>query len=250
MTPTSHEYGKRFFDYVDAGARRSASRVLPIIQRFIRVSSVLDVGCGRGAWLAAWRDLGVKDCLGVDGAYVDTARLAVPGDAFLPQDISAHFTLSRRFGLVQCLEVAEHIQETRAACLVNNLTAHGDVILFSAAVPGQGGEFHVNEQPHEYWRDKFDRQGYRMFDFLRPAIRSFKDVEPWYRFNTFVFANKDGLVRLSGEALGREVRRTDPIEDFSSLGWRIRTRALRALPQNIVHYLAQVRHIGSSARPR
>lgn len=249
MTTTSHDYGNLFFDYVDAGARRSASRVLPVLRRFIGVSSVLDVGCGRGAWLAAWRDLGVTNCLGVDGAYVDTGRLGIPREAFLARDISMHFSLNRKFDLVQCLEVAEHIPASRADSLVSNLTLHGDVILFSAAVPGQGGEFHVNEQPHEYWRDKFAERGYRMFDFLRPAIRTYKDVEPWYRFNAFVFASEAGLPRLSNDALNREIRRTSPIEDFSSVGWRIRTHTLRMLPHKLVHYLACARHLGSRPRP-
>jgi len=77
MSRQSHSYGNLFFDYVDIGAHRSASRVLPVLGKYVRASSVLDVGCGRGAWLAIWRELGVTDCLGVDREYVDTTKLTI-----------------------------------------------------------------------------------------------------------------------------------------------------------------------------
>lgn len=245
MTTKTHNYGNLFFDYVDADAYRSASQLLPVLRQFIEISSVLDVGCGRGAWLAVWRSLGVSDCLGVDGKYVDTSRLNIPRDAFLARDISTDLVLSRKFDLVECLEVAEHIPETRADTLVKNLVLHGDVILYSAAVPGQGGEFHVNEQPYEYWRDKFAQHGYRAFDFLRPAIRECRLVGPWYRYNSLVFANQAGVARLSLDAVRKEIPRDSPIEDFSSFGWRVRTRILRMFPQTLVHCMAHVRHLVS-----
>jgi len=251
MSNQSHSYGNLFFDYVDIGAHRSASRVLPVLGKYVRVSSVLDVGCGRGAWLAVWRELGVTDCLGVDGKYVDTKKLAIPRDLFQAQDISSEFWLGRKFDLVQCLEVAEHIPESRADILVRNLVLHGDMVLFSAAVPGQGGEYHVNEQPYEYWREKFDQHGYRLFDFLRSEICAFSDVEPWYRFNTFMFVNNAGLARLSEGALSKEILGDNSIEDCASFGWRLRTRLLRLLPQRQVHYLAHILHvIRFRTRPR
>jgi hypothetical protein len=80
---------------------------------------------------------------------VETARLAMPAKHFAAFDLSRPFRLGRRFDLVQSLEVAEHIPPAQTEIFVDNLAAHGDVILFSAAVPGQGGEFHVNEQPYD-----------------------------------------------------------------------------------------------------
>jgi len=38
----------------------------------------------------------------------------------------------------------------------------------SAAVLGQGGEHHLNEQPHDYWRDMFLQRGFALIDGLRP----------------------------------------------------------------------------------
>jgi SAM-dependent methyltransferase len=239
----SHRYDDVFFDYVDVGAYRSARQVLPVLQQYVRVSSILDVGCGRGVWLAVWNALGIADFLGVDGEYVDTGRLAIPSNRFVARDVSARFSLDRKFDLVQCLEVAEHIPEYRADILVENLIRHGDMVLFSAAIPGQGGESHINEQPYEYWHEKFDRQGYRPFDFLRPVIRALRNVQPWYRFNTFMFVNETGIARLSQEAARTEIGSNTRIKDYASRGWKLRTQILRHMPRGLVNYLSYIRHL-------
>ena len=44
--------------------------------------------------------------------------------------------------------------------LVATITKHGDAVLFSAAIPGQGGQDHLNEQWPEYWQKKFEVNGY------------------------------------------------------------------------------------------
>jgi 2-polyprenyl-3-methyl-5-hydroxy-6-metoxy-1,4-benzoquinol methylase len=145
---TRHLYRPEFFDYIERGSLRSAATVIPIIRSLARVESVLDIGCGRGAWLSEWRRQGVGDVAGADGSYVDQASLAIPVEQFIATDLSQPIDLRRRFDLVQCLEVAEHLPADSADTLVDSLVRHGSVILFSAAVPGQGGEHHVNEQPY------------------------------------------------------------------------------------------------------
>ena len=151
----THLYDDKFFDYIEIRGRRSAELMIAFVRRFLHVSSVLDVGCGRGVWVDEWRRAGVKDALGVDGSYVDPDRLAVPAKHMAVLDVSTPFRLKRSFELVQSLEVAEHIPASKADTFVDNLVAHGDIIMFSAAVPGQGGEFHVNEQPYEYWHASY-----------------------------------------------------------------------------------------------
>ncbi len=64
-------YDKRFFDYINSGAIKSAEKVLPIVIENLRPQSVLDVGCGQGAWLHVWQKLGVPDITGIDGDYVN-----------------------------------------------------------------------------------------------------------------------------------------------------------------------------------
>jgi SAM-dependent methyltransferase len=237
-----YAYGDDFFSYIEEGAAQSAQAIVPLIADLLGVRSVLDVGCGRGVWLQAWRDFGVADVLGVDGAYVDNTRLAIPPDKFVKYDLSKSFNLSRCFDLVQSLEVGEHIAEARADVFVANLASHGDIILFSAAIPGQGGEFHVNEQPYAYWRDKFASQGFRMFDWLRPHIISYSKIEPWYRYNSFLFARGAALDRVPPEFLKSEIALNDPIPSAAPLCWRVRNLILKQLPQPLVHQLAIFKH--------
>jgi hypothetical protein len=142
------------------------------------------------------------------------------GEYFAAFDLSQPFRLGRRFDLVQSLEVAEHIPPPQAEIFVDNLAAHGDVILFSAAVPGQGGEFHVNEQPYEYWRHKFAARGFLTFDFIRPRIANVRQIEPWYRYNILLFVNEGALSRISSTIAETEVIDGKSIADVAPLLWR------------------------------
>jgi hypothetical protein len=103
----------------------------------------------------------------------------------LESDFSPH----RDFDLVECLEVAEHLEETAADRFVESLTSHTGTVLFSAAVPGQGGTHHVTEQWPSYWIPKFGRAGFQPFDVIRPRIWKDRRVVVWYRQNILIFAN-------------------------------------------------------------
>src|SRR4029079_16068125 len=94
--------------------------------------------------------------------------------------------LGRKFDICLCLEVAEHIGEPRVGILFKNLVAHSDLIIFSAAVPGQGGEHHVNEQAPSYWKALFSEHNFYCQDLLRPIIWDDSEILWWYRQNIFV----------------------------------------------------------------
>lgn len=238
----NYTYNDDFFAYIESGANRSAQVIVPLMRDLLGVGSVLDVGCGRGVWLREWQDRGTVDVIGIDGNYVDKSRLAIPAERFVERELSQPFSLDRRFDLVQSLEVGEHIAQPRADTFVGNLVAHGDAILFSAAVPGQGGEFHVNEQPYAYWRDKFAARGFRTFDWLRPRILALSAVERWYRYNTLLFMRGAALDRATPELLQTEITHNKPIPDRAPLSWRIRNGVLARLPQRSVHQLALIKH--------
>jgi hypothetical protein len=128
--------------------------------------------------------------LGVDGDYVDRASLRIAADKFVAADLREPLSLDRKFDLVQSLEVAEHIDGARADVFVESLTRHGDVVLFSAAIPGQGGNGHVNEQWPSYWIGKFADAGFTLYDAIRPRIWNDSRVEVWYRQNTLLFSRE------------------------------------------------------------
>ena len=114
--------------------------------------------------------------------------------------------------------------------------------MFSAAVPGQGGEDHINEQTYEFWRDKFAQRGYRLFDYLRPKLHSNNIVEPWYRYNLMLFVHDSEIPKLRAELQASRVGDNSPIADHSPPGYRIRKAILRQLPIRAVTRLANWKH--------
>jgi SAM-dependent methyltransferase len=235
-----HEYTSDFYAYQEPGSMASAEVVVPLLRAHLRIRSVLDVGCGRGIWLSVWRRMGVEDVAGVDGKYVDRERLHIATDRFAARDLVEGFDLGRSFDLVSSLEVAEHLPATASAGFVDSLTRHGSMVLFSAAVPGQGGENHINEQSYEAWRSLFAAKGYRAFDPLRPAIRVDLRVEPWYRYNLLLYVHDDVIPGLPPEIASSLVPDGTSIPDLCPLPYRLRKAVLRQLPIAAVTSLAQL----------
>jgi SAM-dependent methyltransferase len=196
-------YTTKFFETQHSGSRQSAERVVPLIIDLIRPRSVVDIGCGVGTWLAVFFDQGVEDILGVDGDYVDRDMLQIPEERFLASDLTKPIKLDRRFDLVCCLEVAEHLAAECAETLIDTLTGLGPVILFSAAVPYQGGTKHVNEQWPEYWANLFNDKGYLAIDCLRATIWQNPNVEWWYAQNILLYVERAYLNVLDADGLLR-----------------------------------------------
>ena len=238
---TKHVYSTDFYDYIDAGSRASAEAVAQLILGEIKVRSLLDVGSGHGAWAAEWIKAGVADVIAVDGEYVRREQLVIAADKFVAHDLATPLDLGRRFDLVQSLEVAEHLPAVSAAGFVENLVRHGGIILFSAAVPHQGGEHHVNEQPPQYWRELFARQGFEVFDWVRPRLAGQRQIMPWYRFNSFIYANKTGRKRLSKSILAAQVAGNQPLEIGGDLSWALRRAAVRLIPTALVKPIAMAK---------
>lgn len=164
--------------------------VVPVIIKQINPKSVLDVGCGIGTWLRAFEENGVQDYCGIDGAYVNRTQLQIPQEKFVAADLRKPFLLNRKFDLIISLEVAEHLPENCADNFVSSLVSHGDVIIFSAAVPGQGGQYHINEQWPEYWQEKFKSHGFYYHDIIREKIWTNEKIDWWYRQNIFLISRE------------------------------------------------------------
>lgn len=238
-----HIYSSEFYDYIDSGSRASARVVAALLLGELKISSLLDVGAGHGAWAAEWLAAGVKAVVAVDGQYVNLEQLAIPAKSFVSHDLSQPLELGRKFDLVQSLEVAEHLSKEHAEIFVDSLARHGDVVLFSAAVPHQGGEHHVNEQPPEYWRRHFAARGYDVFDWIRPRIADNCEVKAWYRYNSFLYANAAGQKRLSQSILDARVPGGEPLRIGGDFAWSLRRAAVRLVPAALVKPIAQAKSI-------
>jgi SAM-dependent methyltransferase len=208
-TPTSSElYSSAYYDAIVEGSRRSAGVVVPIITSIMRARAVVDVGCGTGAWLAEFARNGASRILGLDGDHVDRSRLLIPADRFTPTDLESGPRISERFDLAVCLEVAEHVHPDASETLIDALTTLAPVVLFSAAIPYQGGEGHINERWPTFWYDLFVARGYALVDPIRKRIWSDRRVEPWYQQNMVMYASPEALALHP--ALRREQEQTFP----------------------------------------
>ena len=119
-------------------------------------------------------------------------------------DLNRPLPVTGRFDLAMCLEVVEHLPPDAGDAVVASLCALADTVLFSAAVPGQGGTGHLNEQWPEHWCERFLRHGFIHVDCVRPAVWTDERVSWWYRQNTLLFLRPERLAQLPAlQALAR-----------------------------------------------
>lgn len=188
----SSPYSSRYYEGLKEDSAASARETVPLIRRLFPARSVVDVGCGSGTWTRAYADAGC-DVLGLDGDIVRPEQLLIPAENFRRANLAEPLRLDRRFDLVNCLEVAEHLPPARGESFVADLCRLGDVVIYSAAVPGQGGTHHVNEQWPSYWIPFFRAQGFAPLDCLRPQLWGNGRVAWWYVQNVFAFVREARL---------------------------------------------------------
>jgi SAM-dependent methyltransferase len=191
-------YTEAFFDDQVESSLLAARLVLPMLLRDWLPESVIDVGCGLGTWCAAAMELGVGDCLGLDGSYVPTEDLRIPAANFVTHDLLLPLPADLRADLAICVEVAEHLPPERAESFVRELAEISDIVLFAAAIPYQGGTGHCNEHWLEYWSIMFATAGMDAFDPLRDQIWHDRRIPVWYRQNLIVFGRQETVSRCLG----------------------------------------------------
>lgn len=184
-------YNAQFYDQQKGGSRRSAQAIVPLVLRLVRPRHVVDVGCGVATWLSVFMEQGCVDVVGIDGDYVDRKSLLIPAERFLTFDLTQPLRLERQFDLVVSLEVAEHLPPECAETFIDSLTRLGPVVLFSAAIPFQGGVHHVNEQWPDYWARYFQARGFVVLDPIRRHVWNNEQVEYFYAQNILMFARRD-----------------------------------------------------------
>jgi len=195
-------YTEGYYEQQVEESLRSARIVLRLLWNYLRPASVLDVGCGRGAWLKACKELGSSVLLGFDGNWNSHTMMVEDAIQFMSMDLNQPFLLNDKADLAMSLEVAEHLEPSSSSQFVECLTQASDAVLFGAAYTGQGGTNHQNERPHTYWARLFVARGYVPFDLFRPFLWTNKEVAYFYRQNTFLYCKEGSSSYDSLKAAG------------------------------------------------
>lgn len=186
-------YPKRFYKQLGCKSLKSAREVVPLIINMVHPKSVADVGCGVGSWLSMFLELGIDDVQGFDTDWVPKHMLQIPMERFCEVDLKNPLKVSRTFDLAISLEVGEHLVSSSADVLVDSLVSLAPIVVFSAAIPLQGGHDHVNEQWQGYWAQRFSKRGYVAIDAIRPQIWQNENVAGWYRQNILMYVKQSKL---------------------------------------------------------
>ncbi len=147
--------------------------------------TVLDAGCAMGFLVEGLRDRAVE-AFGLDLSEYAIAQVRTDLKVYC-QVGSVTQPLPRRYDLIVCIEVLEHMSAADAEKAIANFGAATDDILFSSSPADYGEPTHANVQPPEYWAERFASHGFVRdvdFDasFITPwAVRYRRVADPWHR---------------------------------------------------------------------
>lgn len=189
-------YSNEYFNKHCNGSYNSAKIVLKLISSIYEPQTVVDFGCGVGSWLKAAKEIFNGKVLGFDTHIYDGFNMNIDKSEYSMLDITIPLNTTKMFDMAICVEVLEHIEEKYSDEVIKTLCKQSEFIIFSAAVPLQGGTGHVNEQPISYWANKFSKHGYLAIDYLRPHIWNNENVDLWYRNNIIIYVSEKLYFRL------------------------------------------------------
>lgn len=182
------KYRKSFYESLESQGLNSAREVVPFLLQLFQPTSVVDVGCGTGEWLSVFQELGVPEILGID--FHSGERIKISNSSFQQRNLAESFTLPKSYDLAISLEVGEHLPAEAAEGFVGSITRLAPVVLFSAAIPSQGGTGHVNEQWPDYWAALFQKFDFVAVDCIRPRFWENEGVTSYYAQNTVLYVRK------------------------------------------------------------
>lgn len=138
--------------------RRFFSNVARGIVGEYNPATVLDAGCAWGFLVEGLRGMGIQ-AFGVDiseygiaQAHLSIAKFVRVGDITELPD--------RRFDVIACIEVLEHLTPEDGERAIERMTANTDVVLFSSTPHDFDDPTHINVQPFTHWWDLFGRHGF------------------------------------------------------------------------------------------
>jgi SAM-dependent methyltransferase len=230
-------YSTEFFKNRREQTLASARPIVEHLWKAIKPETVLDVGCATGIWLAEAQKKGALNVRGIDGPWVPREELEIEDAYFLEHDLSQNNPSDvGYYDLAFCIEVAEHLAPNAADRLINFLTSHADAVLFSAAIPGQGGTGHVNEQPQSYWHKKFRDRKFECFDVVRPDFWDDPIINVIYKQNMLLYVRAKGVFHdalLEGQFASSEVATNFSLDRIHPYLFKLRIAPKKTIIQRI-----------------
>lgn len=182
---------------MDVTSISSAKELVPLLIKKYSPNSIIDVGCGTGAFANEFKSSGIKNVTGYEGAWMRNEQTILPKENYVFTDLSLFVKIEEQYDLCLCLEVAEHLNEKSAKNLISILTSSSSRIAFSAAIPFQGGNHHINEQWPSYWSKLFGEFGFFLEWDPRLEIWDNSRIAPCYRQNLLIFSKMSNTDRIS-----------------------------------------------------
>lgn len=166
--------------------------------------SVLDLGCGSGLYPLLYRHCGVLDVLGVDGMELEATVL--DAGTYLKADLQHPFDAGRKFDVVICLEVVEHLHPDATGVILDTIARHvvdGGTIMFSMAEPRQPGNGHINCRTISEVLDLWASRGWFPDVAQTVGLRAIASMS-WFRRNTLILRRvaddgRSGLLKRIGQ---------------------------------------------------
>ena len=184
-------YNAEFYADMEISSVTSAKEIIPLLINRYQPISVVDIGCGTGAFAQEFIQNGVEDVVGYEGDWMRETETLLQKDKYIYVDFTNEISATRIYDLCLCLEVAEHLDYSSARTLVSTLTSFSQRVVFSAAIPCQGGNHHVNEQWPEFWAELFAEKGFILEWDPRLSIWNNSKIASCYRQNLLVFEKRE-----------------------------------------------------------
>ncbi|MFD2161029.1 class I SAM-dependent methyltransferase [Paradesertivirga mongoliensis] len=183
-------YKKEYFN--DEIFSTDYSFLASVISEVYKPRRIIEFGCGPGHLAKAFADQGIS-VTAIDG-YADPDFADLENIEFIRMDLNDpdlhHPLFDNPYDLAVCTEVAEHLNPESSASLIKMLTKSAPVVIFSAAVPEQGGHGHINCQSRVFWHDLFVKDHYLLMNSLRTRLRDNSDLAIWYRLNVLDYVSE------------------------------------------------------------
>jgi SAM-dependent methyltransferase len=168
-------YDRDFHKSIENDEYPQAVRLAEYIASHVPCSTFLDFGCSTGLYLNEIKKrLPQIESVGYEFAE-DAVNAALCPDV-VQFDLTEPLQRSKKENTLSlCLEVLEHIDDANWLPVLTNITKLSDVIIFSAAIPGQGGTGHINCRWKIDWIRRFHSLGWvvdldksrHMIDYMR-----------------------------------------------------------------------------------